>query len=92
MKERVTAMTTNDLTCQELVELVSDYVDETLTTEQRSLFEEHLATCTGCRRYVAQMRQTIVSVGQLRTDDLTPEMRTDLLALFRSWKNDSTVR
>jgi anti-sigma factor RsiW len=78
--------TTNELTCQELVELVTDYLEGDLSVDERMRFENHLAGCTGCRRYLDQMRRTIDSVGRLRADDLPPAIRDELLALFRSWK------
>jgi len=54
-----------DLTCQELVELVTDYLEASLSASQRARFDEHLAKCTGCRNYLAQMRQTINLAGTL---------------------------
>jgi anti-sigma factor RsiW len=86
MKGRAEPMTTNELTCKELVELVTDYVEDALPDDERMRFEDHLAGCTGCRRYLEQMRTTIRTVGQLREDDLSPMARADLLAVFRNWK------
>ena len=80
-------MTDNtDLTCQELVELVTDYLEESLSAAQRARFEEHLAKCTGCRNYLAQMRQTIKLTGKLTEESITPQARDDLLGVFRNWK------
>ena len=78
-----------ELTCQELVELVTEYLEGALDATQRQRFEDHLAGCTGCQRYVAQMRTTITLVGKLTEHDITPPMQDELLNVFRNWKRDS---
>ena len=75
-----------DLTCKELVELVTEYLEESLSPSVRAQFEEHLAVCPGCATYLEQMRQTIRAMGELTEDSLEPETREKLLALFRNWK------
>jgi predicted anti-sigma-YlaC factor YlaD len=80
-------MTNNtDLTCQELVELVTDYLEGSLSASQQARFEEHLAKCTGCQNYLAQMRLTIKLAGKLSEESITPPARDDLLGVFRNWK------
>jgi anti-sigma factor RsiW len=79
-------MMANELTCQQLVELVTDYFEEALPAETRQQFEAHLARCAPCRVYVAQMRVTIELTGQLREEDLAPETKERLLDLFRRWQ------
>jgi anti-sigma factor RsiW len=73
------------LTCQELVEVVTDYVEGSLSDEDVQRFDEHLASCMGCATYVAQMRQTIELTGTLREEDLSPDARDALLARFHDW-------
>jgi anti-sigma factor RsiW len=80
--------TTNELTCKELVELVTEYIEGTLPPAEHTRFEEHLATCRGCRNYLAQMRQTIRLVGRLTEEEITPKARKKLLDAFRDWKKD----
>ncbi len=75
-----------DLNCQELVELVTDYIEGALSAQERARFEAHLAKCTGCRNYLAQMRLTIRSVGRLSEEDIPAQARDDLLGVFRNWK------
>lgn len=82
-------MTEHELTCQEVVELVSDYLEGTLDTGQRARFEAHLAGCRGCTNYLEQMRRTIQMVGRLTEESLSPPVRDELLALFRDWKENS---
>lgn len=74
------------LSCQELVELVTEYLEDTLPAESRALFEEHLRICEGCRNYLEQMETTVRLVGRLRPDDLSPEAEQALLAAFSAWK------
>jgi anti-sigma factor RsiW len=75
-----------ELVCQEVVELVTDYVEGALSRSQRRRFEAHLRACENCTEYLEQMRATIRLAGQLQVDDLTPEMREEFTALFRRWR------
>jgi predicted anti-sigma-YlaC factor YlaD len=79
-------MTTPEMSCQELVELVTEYLEGTLPAPDRVRFEEHLAVCTGCRNYLDQMRQTIRISGTLTEASLSEPMKEELLDLFRAWK------
>jgi anti-sigma factor RsiW len=74
------------MTCQELVELVTEYLEGSLPEDQRARFEAHLAACSGCADYVQQMQLTISAAGQLAEESLEPGMRETLLAVFRDWK------
>ena len=74
------------ITCQELVELVTDYLEGALPTGQRARFEAHLSTCPGCEDYLQQMQLTIGATGSLTEDSLEPTTRDALLAVFRDWK------
>jgi len=77
----------SELTCQELVELVTDYLDDALPEEELERFEEHLLYCGPCMTHVDQMRETIRVAGSVRADDLDPTVADDLLAAFRSWRD-----
>lgn len=74
-----------ELTCAELVELVTGYLEQSLPVRDLERFEEHLAFCDGCSTYLAQMRTTIAVTGRLRTGDLTAELEERLLEAFRGW-------
>jgi anti-sigma factor RsiW len=74
------------VTCQEIVELVTDYLEGDLPADEMSLFEQHLNLCDGCVAYVTQMRTTVATVGRLREEDVPVETRERLLAAFRDWK------
>jgi predicted anti-sigma-YlaC factor YlaD len=76
-----------ELTCSQIVELITDYLEGGLSAEDRERFEEHLGFCDPCVTYFDQMRETIVTVGRLGADDdgLSPELQEDLLRAFRDW-------
>jgi predicted anti-sigma-YlaC factor YlaD len=78
----------NEMTCKELVELVTEYLDGTLAADLRMKMEDHLSRCDGCTNYLEQMRQTIRLTGQVREESLTSQQRDDLLRLFRDWQKN----
>ena len=74
-----------DLSCQELVELVTDYLEGALAPEERARFDAHVAECPGCDRYLEQMRATIALAGASADLERRPEV-SGLLEAFRDWK------
>jgi len=74
------------LACQEMVELVTDYLEGTLTRSQRRRFEAHLAGCENCTEYLRQMRTTIRLTGSLSAEDMTPHMREEFTELYQRWR------
>ena len=75
-----------DLTCQELVELVTEYLEGSLPPEDRDRFEQHVILCDGCAFYLEQMRMTISVTGSLTEESITPEAQENLLRIFGDWK------
>lgn len=75
-----------DLTCRELVELVTEYLEARLSLHDRTRFELHLTYCDWCRTYLAQLRQVLDRAGELREESLEPAARDALLQVFRGWK------
>ncbi|HJR18457.1 MAG TPA: zf-HC2 domain-containing protein [Actinomycetota bacterium] len=78
-------MNVRELSCKELVELVTDYLEGALSRRDRKRFERHIAACHGCTAYLEQMRVTIRLTGELVEEDLSEPARGELLAAFRSW-------
>jgi predicted anti-sigma-YlaC factor YlaD len=76
----------NEMTCRELVELITDYLEGTLTPVERARFEGHLEECDGCSDYVSQMRLTLQVLGRLSENGVAPDAEERLLAVFRDWK------
>jgi predicted anti-sigma-YlaC factor YlaD len=83
-------MAVEELTCKELVEVITDYLEGRMLPERRLLFEEHVAFCSWCQTYLDQMRETIRLTGMLTEDDLSPATRDALLASFRNWTSETT--
>lgn len=78
----------DEMTCRELVELVSEYLEDRLAARDRTRFEAHLAECTYCTTYLEQMRQTIRTLGRIPEETLSPDAREALLAAFRGWRRE----
>jgi anti-sigma factor RsiW len=76
-----------ELSCQELVELVTEYFEGALPAADVARFEAHIAPCDGCRAYVEQMRKTIELTGTLTPESITPAAEASLLRTFRHWKS-----
>jgi anti-sigma factor RsiW len=74
------------LTCKELVELVTDYLEGALSSEDRKRFEVHFSACDGCTAYLQQMRKTIQTLGNLQENSLSSQAKENLLRLFQNWK------
>ncbi|MEB3049884.1 zf-HC2 domain-containing protein [Mycolicibacter sp. MYC123] len=72
--------------CNELVELVTAYLDGSLDLETRARFDEHLLECDGCANYLQQFRVTIGTLGGIREAELTLEFRAKLLEAFKDWR------
>jgi anti-sigma factor RsiW len=81
-------MTSDYLTCTELVGLVTDYFEGTLSASDRARFDEHIMTCPPCQAHLDQMRHTIEVLGRLPQESLSTDAERDLLGAFREWKGD----
>jgi len=79
------------LTCKELTEVLTDYLEGVMPLEDRARFEAHLAICEGCVTYVDQMRQAIATTNALRVEDVEETAPDDLLAAFRAWKRGEPI-
>jgi anti-sigma factor RsiW len=78
-----------EFSCQEMTEVVTNYLDDALPPDEQQRFERHLSYCAGCNTYVAQMRETIRQTGMLpREESLPPALREEIVAQFRKRKRD----
>ncbi len=82
-------MTVDRLTCRELVELVTDYLENALPPEDRARFEAHIAGCHSCTSFLEQMRRTILLTGKLSEESLNGDSGDELLKIFRNWKKSN---
>lgn len=79
-------MTTRPIDCNEVVELVTAYLDGSLDVENRARFDAHLLECEGCENYLQQFQTTVSTVGKIPVDDIDPAFRNRLLEAFRNWR------
>ena len=77
------------LSCQELVELVTDYLEDALDVATRAAFDRHIAGCPDCTRYLRQLELVVRATGYLTPSDLTPQAEDALLQAFRGWTRSS---
>ena len=80
---------TEHLSCQEVVELVTDYLDGALPSEEAALFEQHINFCDGCIWYVEQLRSTVQVLGEIREEDVSAQAKDRLMGAFREWRGSS---
>ena len=79
----------NEFSCQEMIEVVTSYLDDAQVPDDRQRFERHLSRCAGCTTYVDQMRETIRQTSMVpRQESLPPALREEIVAQFRTWKRD----
>ena len=79
-------MNENEMACRDLVEVITAYLEGTLSTADRCRFDAHVAECPHCTEYVAQMRDTIERLGRLDETTLSRETRQGIIAAFRDWR------
>ena len=76
------------LSCQQMVELVTEYLDGVMEPRRRARFEAHLAGCDGCTNYLEQFRTTVAVVGHLGVGDVPAPVMGELISAFRGWADD----
>lgn len=75
-----------ELTCKELVELVTDYFEGALSLDDRERFDFHLVKCDWCKIYIEQLQFTVRTLGKLTEETIAPHAKEELLSAFRDWK------
>ncbi|WP_301149836.1 anti-sigma factor family protein [Mycobacterium simiae] len=80
-------MTSEAMNCNELVELVSEYLDNELDVERRARVDAHLVGCDGCQHYLEQFQVTVGALGRVTEEQLDPEFRAKLLAALRGCRD-----
>jgi anti-sigma factor RsiW len=81
----------DDIRCADVVELITDYLEGALPSDQRARVEAHLAGCDGCSMVLDQFRETIRLTGTVREDELTEPQRSTLLQAFRNWSSGTLL-
>jgi anti-sigma factor RsiW len=80
--------TPQSIPCQEIVEIITDYLEGNLSRRDRRRFDHHIAGCEHCTAYLEQMRETLRLTGRLVPEDLTPAMQSEFEALYRRWQEN----
>jgi predicted anti-sigma-YlaC factor YlaD len=87
LKNQVIDYLAGKLTCKEVTEAITDYLEGNLSFVVWVRFQMHLGMCFGCRRYLRQMRLTICTLGSLPAEQVPPAIRDELIQRFRTWKS-----
>ncbi len=83
----------DDFPCNLFVELVTEYLEGALSSNETRRLEEHLAICGGCESVLEQLRAVIRISGALAEDDvdaLTPAQREPVMSAFREWATEQS--
>jgi anti-sigma factor RsiW len=75
------------MTCRQVVELMTEYLEDALPAVERARFEEHIAGCNGCRAYLAQLQTARKIMGRLADEPVPAVVEKELLEAFRSWRS-----
>jgi anti-sigma factor RsiW len=82
----MSTLQTDEMRCQEVVEVITSYLEGRMDAADVVRFEAHLTGCDACGAYLAQMRATIAALGHLPPESLSPRARKDILAAFEGWR------
>jgi len=88
IKGEVMHLMAGNMSCQELTELITEYLEGTMPMVQRIRFQIHLGLCLGCRNHLHQMKLTIQTLGKLPVEPMPPAIRAEMLHRFRNWKKE----
>ena len=85
-------MSERGLTCHEVIDIITEYLEDALPAEERRRVEEHLAICDGCTAYLETLRETIRLTGMLTEEQIPSEQKQQLLEAFRDWTRPPGTR
>lgn len=80
------------LECQEAVELVTDYLEGSLSRRERRRLEAHLRACPNCSAYLEQIQAVIALSGSVDPEDLSERASSDLIELYRRWREEGGAK
>jgi len=89
-KHKLLGYMAGNFTCQEIAQLITDYLDGSLTLSERVRFQLHLGLCFACRNYLRQMKYTIATLRQLPSEPVPPHVKEELLKRFRAWRQHTS--
>lgn len=74
------------MTCKELVELATDYLEGAMAPDQVAAVESHMADCAGCTMVMSQFRETIRLTGEVPEEQVTAAQQEALRRVFRDFQ------
>ncbi len=89
-KQQLMGYMAGNFTCQEVAQLITEYLEGTFSLSQRLRFQMHIGLCFACRNYLHQMKYTVATLGQLPTEPVPPEIKEALMHKFRTWKKEQS--
>jgi anti-sigma factor RsiW len=78
-------MATDDMSCAELVERITEYLEGAMSPAELRRVEAHLAYCDGCVSHLEQMRIAVRLVRAQPPERSSPALEERLAAAFREW-------
>ncbi len=88
LKEQVMSYMVGNLSCQDVAEIITEYLEGEMSVPKRIRFHMHVGLCKDCRNYLQQMKYTVQTLGKIPAEPISPETREALLERFRDWKKD----
>jgi anti-sigma factor RsiW len=79
-----------DIACRQLVERLTDYLEDAIPASERASIDAHLAICDGCASVLDQLRTTIRVTGTIGIDDVPAAQRDALRDVFRDWRRSAS--
>lgn len=89
-KQQLMAYMAGNFTCRETAELITDYLEGSLTFTQRLRFQMHMGLCFACRNYLRQMKYTVATLRQLPSEPFPAQVKEELMKRFRTWKQEQS--
>ncbi len=87
-RQKLMKYMTGNFSCQEVAELVTEYLEGSMSLSERMRFQMHLGMCFACRNYLRQMKYTVATLQQLPPDPVPPAVKDELMKRFRDWKKE----
>jgi anti-sigma factor RsiW len=81
---------TTEVTCREVTELLTDYLDDAIPAPERARLDAHLAECDGCSAALDQLRETIRVTGTVTEAQVAEERLEPVRSVFRAWRSETT--
>ncbi len=91
-KQQLMGYMAGNFRCKEIAELITDYLEGSLTLSQRLRFQMHIGLCLACRNYLRQMKYTVATLRQLPSEPVPPEIKEALMKRFQSWKHEQSLQ